>query len=134
MNDYFKFLGPIDDQDKWKLYRSVDLFILPSYSENFGMVVAEALAAEIPVITTKGTPWRDLVDYNCGWWVEPSVPELVESLQEAFSLNGAELNKMGFDGRRLVERNYSWSSIAEKMSEVYSWMLGNLEKTPDSIK
>jgi len=134
LNDYFKFLGPIDDQDKWKLYRSVDLFILPSYSENFGMVVAEALAAEIPVITTKGTPWRDLVDYNCGWWVEPSVPELVESLQEAFSLNGTELNKMGFNGRKLVERNYNWSSIAEKMSETYSWMLGIQAETPDSIK
>ena len=134
LNDYFKFLGPIDDQKKWQLYRSVDLFILPSYSENFGMVVAEALAAEIPVITTKGTPWRDLVDYNCGWWVEPSVPELVKSLREAFSLDGAELKKMGINGRKLVERNYSWSSIAEKMGEVYSWMLCNQEETPDSIK
>lgn len=134
LNDYFKFLGPIDDQEKWQLYRSVDLFILPSYSENFGMVIAEALAAEIPVITTKGTPWRDLFDYNCGWWVEPSVPELVKSLREAFSLDGAELKKMGINGRKLVERNYSWSSIAEKMGEVYSWMLGNQEETPESIK
>lgn len=134
LNGYFKFLGPIDDQEKWKLYRSVDLFILPSYSENFGMVVAEALASGIPVITTKGTPWEDLVDYNCGWWVEPSVPQLADSLREAFSLDGKELEKMGSNGRNLVERKYSWSSIAEKMSRVYSWMLGKQEETPDSIK
>jgi len=133
LNEYFKFLGPVDDQEKWQLYRSVDLFILPSYSENFGMVVAEALASEIPVITTTGTPWKDLVGYNCGWWVEPSVPQLVNSLREAFALDGEELEEMGFNGRKLVESKYSWSSIAEKMSRVYSWLLGKQEELPDSI-
>jgi len=133
LEDYFSFPGPIDDQEKWELYRSVDLFILPSYSENFGMVVAEALASGLPVITTQGTPWNELVDYNCGWWIEPTVPALIESLREAFALENSELRQMGRNGRQLVEKNYSWSSIADKMIDIYSWMLNDQGKQPDSI-
>jgi glycosyltransferase involved in cell wall biosynthesis len=131
--EYFSFPGPADDHEKWQLYRSADLFILPSYSENFGLVVAEALAAELPVITTRGTPWKDLVEYNCGWWIEPSSRALVETLKEAFSLEPEKLSEMGKNGRQLIERKYSWPSIAEDMIDVYSWMLDHQGIQPDSI-
>ena len=66
----FIFTGPLDDAEKWTAYARADLFILPTYSENFGIVVAEALWAGVPVITTKGTPWAELEERKCGWWVE----------------------------------------------------------------
>lgn len=55
------FTGPVYGADKDALYRMADLLVLPTYSENFGVVVIEALAQGCPVITTKGTPWQELL-------------------------------------------------------------------------
>jgi len=54
------FVGPVSDDEKWDLYRGADLFVLPTHSENFGIVVAEALGVGLPVLTTRGAPWRAL--------------------------------------------------------------------------
>ena len=56
----FEFVGEVDDQRKWQEYVNADLFVHPSHSENFGISIAEALAAGLPVITTKGAPWSEL--------------------------------------------------------------------------
>jgi len=128
----FSFIGPVDDNKKWAIYRQADLFVLPSFSENFGIVVAEALAAGIPVITTKGCPWRDLEIHNCGWWVDIGVEPLVQALRRAISLSTTERYQMGQNGTKLIREKYSWDSAAEKMSTVYQWMLKQGPK-PDCI-
>ena len=51
------FGEPVYGAAKWDAYRAADLFVLPSLNENFGLTVAEALAAGTPVIATTGTPW-----------------------------------------------------------------------------
>src|SRR6185503_9480318 len=58
LTDHFSFAGPVAGEAKATLYRQADLFILPSHTENFGLSIAEALTYGVPVITTKGTPWR----------------------------------------------------------------------------
>jgi len=128
LQPFFEFIGPVDGTAKWDLYRGSDLFILPSYSENFGLVVAEALACGIPVLTTKGTPWEDLVTHNCGWWVEADVSSLSASLNDACSRTEAERSEMGARGKRLVERKFAWPGLAEQMISVYLWMLGKGDK------
>ena len=70
LEDQFIFTGALNDDEKWKAYARADLFVLPTYSENFGIVVAEALWAGVPVITTKGTPWKELEDRECGKWID----------------------------------------------------------------
>ena len=124
LDEQFEFLGPVYDEKKWDLYAAADLFVLPSFSENFGIVVAEALASGVPAITTRGTPWKELVAHNCGWWVEPGIEPLAAALHEAVSLSDATRRDMGERGRALIKNGYSWSRIASDMSAVYGWILG----------
>ncbi|MCW5553491.1 MAG: glycosyltransferase [Verrucomicrobiae bacterium] len=128
----FDFLGPVEGGRRWDLYRSADLFVLPSHSENFGIVVAEALACGVPVITTRGTPWQDLVLQGCGWWTEIGVEPLAAALREATALDEEVRREMGACGRQLVETKYGWPRIAARMQAVYAWMLGHGEK-PEAI-
>ncbi len=119
----FAFIGAVDDSTKAALYRSVDLFILPSFSENFGVVVAEALSAGIPVLTTHGTPWKDLPAHGCGWWVPYDVPSLANALRQATALSDTRLQAMGERGRNYVRR-YDWQVVGRQMLAVYLWILG----------
>lgn len=118
-----QFIGVVDDKTKWQLYEQASLFVLPSLSENFGIVVAEALAAGLPVITTKGAPWLDLVTYDCGWWVNIGVEPLVSAMREAMALSNVDRLEMGKKGRQLVQNSYAWPKIAEDMKNTYRWML-----------
>jgi len=132
LEDEFIFTRAVSDDEKWDVYRSADLFVLPTYSENFGIVVAEALAAGVPVITTTGTPWRELRTHGCGWWVEPDVRALRQALEEAVDCTDEERQAMGGRGRDLVEEQYSWSGVAGQMSAAYRW-LANGGLRPDCI-
>jgi glycosyltransferase involved in cell wall biosynthesis len=118
-----EFLGPVGDRDKWDVYRSADLFVLPSYSENFGLVVGEALAVGTPVITTQAAPWQELQQERCGWWVPTGEEALLGALREALAVDRGELLEMGIRGRRLITARYSWASVARKMIAVYEDVL-----------
>lgn len=127
----FIFTGALDDEKKWDAYARSDLFVLPTYSENFGIVVAEALWAGVPVITTKGTPWSELEEYKCGKWIdlpaEGSNPSTWEALDEALvsvmAMSDAERGEMGKRGRKLVEEKYTWEAVCGKMVEGYESVL-----------
>ena len=118
--DMIQFVGGVYGEKKWELYGAASLFVLPTHSENFGIVVAEALACGIPVITTKGTPWEDLVTSHCGWWTEIGTQPSVEALKEFLSKTDTELSKMGDNGRQLVRERYSSSAIARQFLKMYS--------------
>jgi glycosyltransferase involved in cell wall biosynthesis len=115
LSSAFHFAGPLAGDAKMAAYRSADLFVLPSYSENFGLVVAEALSAGLPVVTTQGTPWKELVTEHCGWWVSPGPASLEEALREAMERTPGERRAMGQRGRRLIETRYAWPAIAQQM-------------------
>ena len=92
------FPGEIADADKWAAYATADVFVLPSFSENFGLVVAEALAAGTPVIATTGTPWRELPEAEAGWQVAPTVEALREAIGKATAAPRDVLGAMGQRG------------------------------------
>ena len=129
---HFIFTGLLNDDAKWDAYDRADLFVLPTYSENFGIVVAEALWAGVPVITTKGTPWSELEEYKCGKWIdlpaEGSNPSTWEALDEALvsvmAMSDAERGEMGKRGRKLVEEKYTWEAVCKAMVRGYKKELG----------
>ncbi len=128
LTEYFEFTGPVEGKSKYDLYKSSDLFILPTYSENFGIVVAEALMSGLPVITTKGAPWEGLVKNNCGWWIDIGVDPMVKALDKALSLSPEKLHQMGKRGKIYAENNFGYSLITKKMIQVYKWMIEKKNK------
>jgi glycosyltransferase involved in cell wall biosynthesis len=126
------FTGNLSDDEKWQAYANADLFVLPTLSENFGVVVAEALAAGLPVITTKGAPWQLLEEEKCGWWIEIGVDPLRAALQEAMALSTTQREEMGKRGKEVCYERFSWNNIAQEMSRVYQHLLTGSEK-PDCL-
>jgi glycosyltransferase involved in cell wall biosynthesis len=119
----FVFCGGIYGKTKWDLYRQADVFVLPTHSENFGIVIAEALACGTPVITTTGAPWHDLTKYNCGWWIELGVEPLAESLLDFSVKTEQELEQMGRNGHRLINHKYTAEQMGTKMINLYHAVL-----------
>jgi glycosyltransferase involved in cell wall biosynthesis len=118
------FVGPRYGAAKLAAYRDAELFVLPTYSENFGMTVAEALAAGTPAIVTKGAPWQGLQESSSGWWIDFGVGSLVACLEEAMSESSEQLARRGVNGRNWMLRELSWPVIGGKVDQTYRWMIG----------
>ncbi len=117
-----EFCGAVYGERKWQAYRQAELFVLPTYSENFGMSVAEALAAGTPAIVSKGAPWAGLAQRGAGWWIDIGLDSLVACLEEALARTASELAEMGLRGRQWMEAEYSWAHIGQQMAETYRWV------------
>jgi glycosyltransferase involved in cell wall biosynthesis len=108
-----------------------EVFICPSFSENFGNAIAEAMERGKPVITTTGTPWGVLAEEQLGWWVEPRVDHLRGAIAEALESSPERLHEMGLRGRQYVEKHLSWAGVVGRTLAVYQWLLGG--PRPDCI-
>lgn len=128
LENEIEFSGPKYGKEKINAFHTADIFVLPTHGENFGMAIAEALACGLPVITTKGAPWEELISYRAGWWIDLGVEPLAEALTKAMQLSDEERKIMGLNGRRLVEEKYSIDIVAKKMIELYEWILNKREK------
>ena len=119
-----RFLGPAFGEARDLAYAEADLFVLPTRSENFGMAVAEALAAGLPVVCTKAAPWRELEERRCGFWINEGVEPLIACLEEALRRDRGALQEMGDQGREWMRSEFSWDAQACKMASVYAWLVG----------
>lgn len=125
MQDSIFLLGEIPDAAKWSLFDQCELFVAPSKTENFGMAIAEALQSGTPVITTTGTPWRELIERDCGWWIENEARALEQTLREATSCPPEILRQKGANGRSLVREKYTWERVAIRTIELYQMALSS---------
>lgn len=126
----FEFTGMVTGERKEALFSEADVFVLPTYSENFGLVIAEALARGVPVITTTGAPWDDIVSHRCGWWVPPGADSIAQALEAAMDLPREDLQEMGQRGAQLAKEKYSWGQIGRSALETYQWILGLRTQRP----
>jgi glycosyltransferase involved in cell wall biosynthesis len=127
-----RFMGPLYGQEKRDAMDACDLLVLPTYSEGSPMIVLDALGAGVPVLTTHGASWEDLLRYDCGWWVEISAAALRDVLLDIARMTRDELRAMGARGKDLVRSRYSWEASARQTFMLYEWLLGRAD-APDFV-
>lgn len=115
--------GPVPDAEKAGSFAAADVFVLPSFTENFGIVVAEALAAGVPVIVSNGAPWASVETEGCGWFTGTDAASLAGAMAAAMRLSPAERRAMGVRGHAHVLRDFSWHRIANQTLDYYHWLL-----------
>lgn len=124
--------GFLSGDQKHQAIKSLSVLAVPSDFENFGNIVTEALVRGVPVIASKGMPWQELPENHCGWWIDNSQEEIDRTILECASIGEDARLKMGIKGRELILRDYSVSSLAEKMEKLYGWIIRGGE-TPDFV-
>lgn len=113
------FVGPASDAHKWALYREAAVFVLPSYSENFGNVVVEALSVGCPVVTSTAVGACTLVEAaGAGIVIEGDEDSIVSAVSRLGS-DAAAARAMGARGRAYVEEHLGWDAIAGEMETLY---------------
>jgi len=125
--------GPLYGDRKTAAYLASELFVLPTISENFGLVIGEALAHRLPVITTTGAPWSGIIDHDCGWWITPSQDALAGTLREALPLTRAELVAKGDRGAAWIAADFTWTSESRLLLQTYEWLLGTRHQRPGFV-
>ena len=115
----FEWIGAKYGDELSAEYDACDLVMLPSFTENFGATVVDALAHCKPALTSCFTPWKVLQEKKCGWWVPNDPRSLAETFRMIASLASNELNTMGLRGRRLVEEKYTWAAVVKEMVKGY---------------
>lgn len=107
-----EYLGMLKGEERLSALSVSEFFVLPSYTENFGIAIGEALASGLPVITTTGTPWSEINTFNCGFCIELSSNNLEEALNNMFNTSEEELAKKSVKAKELIKNNYSWNKQA----------------------
>ena len=128
LKDCIKILPPVFGEAKIKVYQESALFCLPSFSENFGMAIAEAMSCGTPVITTTNCPWNILNDTKTGWCIDLSVDNLENALREAMGMDANALYDMGQRASKLIYDNFDYRSVTRKTLRLYEWLLNSGEK------
>jgi glycosyltransferase involved in cell wall biosynthesis len=127
------WLGPLYDDAKHDALAAAELFVLPTLSDNYAIVIAEALNAGVPVLTTQGAlPWHVLEARGCGWWVPVGAASMAEALTRATALSGAALAAIGQRGVAVARAQCRWSDAAARTLELYHWLLGEAAR-PDFV-
>jgi glycosyltransferase involved in cell wall biosynthesis len=111
------FLPAVNGATKAELFRSSDLFALPSYSEGFPVAVVEAASYGLPVVMTDECNFPELAEAGGAWMCQPTVESLTSALHEAFQASAQEREQRGKLGRELIAIRYTWDRITKDLTE-----------------
>ncbi len=119
LRDRTIFLGPVDGHGKWSLLRQADLLVLPSYQENFGLVVVEAMAAGLPVILSDGVNInREVSQAGAGLVVGLRVEEIASAVEQLLADDGLR-RELGHRGSLLAHEHFGWEKVTKEMVKAY---------------
>jgi glycosyltransferase involved in cell wall biosynthesis len=113
-----RWLGAVDGETTWALLTSSRALVQCSDSESFGMSVAEALTASVPVVVTKRSGWADVEQVGCGLSVAHEPVAIADGLLRILD-QPAEAAEMGARGQAWARRIFGWDSIGRAMREAY---------------
>jgi glycosyltransferase involved in cell wall biosynthesis len=114
------FVGHVDGDAKSRFFADIDILVLPSFKESFGVVVAEALAHGVPVIASSKTPWQELERRRCGMWVDNTPAALADAIRR---MRLVPLADWGARGRSWMQEAFNWTRAAREMLDLYSSVL-----------
>jgi len=122
LRDRVLFLGLVTGNQKLSLYRAADLFMLPTQHENFGLVLTEAMACGIPVLTTKGTDiWREI--QTAGAIITDGTPQgFAEQIRKLLN-DPADRAARGSKGNDWVFSNLAVEMLSQKYEALYRKLL-----------
>jgi glycosyltransferase involved in cell wall biosynthesis len=111
--------GMIMDDVKWGLFRSAEIFILPSHSENFGVAVVESLACGLPVIITeKVNIWREIEKDGAGLVAADTVLDITRILNQWYGLDSSQKSLMKINAYSCFKRRFEIEKTAEQFIEL----------------
>lgn len=113
------FTGLLHKDATLQKMAKLDYLILPSKSENFGMVIPEALSMGIPCIATSGTPWEELNTKNCGWWIDNNRESIADAIKCAINTSSDEYKLMANNAINLVREKYSIDKTVDELIKLY---------------
>ena len=123
LEDKIEFIGQVEGAAKEQLYADADWTIMPSHTENFGLVVLESMAQNTPVIASKGTPWEILEKEDLGFWTENSPDALSAIITRVLEMDGGEYEEYRRRGRPFVEENFDMRKNIDRWVKTYREMV-----------
>ena len=117
LNKWVELKEAIFNEEKSNVLSEASAFILPSYSESFGIAIAEAMFFGLPIITTTKTPWKSIRNNNLGWFINPEKEALVGALQTLFNCSEDNLLKIGNRAKSYISKKYDLMSTSKQMKE-----------------
>lgn len=122
------FAGMLRGEEKLAAFADANVFVLPSYTENFGMAAVEAMACGVPVVISNRVGiWREIAEAEAGLVVNCESGELADALLEI--MGNAHLNPQGERGKQLVQERFTWEKVAIQMLQVYQGIRSHAETT-----
>lgn len=120
LNEKIIFAGQVEGEEKQKMLADAFWTIMPSHTENFGIVVLESLAQSTPVIASKGSPWESLENEKIGIWTENSPKNLAKKLKVILEMSPTEYEGYRQRGRGFVVREFDISENINKWVDLYN--------------
>jgi glycosyltransferase involved in cell wall biosynthesis len=123
LTERIKLFRPVYGPDKWALLYAAEVAVLPSRSENFGLVVAEALYCGTPVVASRGTPWPCLETEGFGYWVETEDSLLAKAINDVLSWSTERRKLMAANAQQFILSHFSWEEVAKQYIALYRDLL-----------
>jgi glycosyltransferase involved in cell wall biosynthesis len=113
------FLGHIEGIEKEQIYKQSKVFVLPSYSENFGNVVLESLSYSTPVIASKYTPWEGLEINKCGFWIDNTPNMISKGLDKMLTMKKSDYVTYSINSYKYVKGEFDVTHKIHDVIKIY---------------
>ena len=132
LTDRMTYVGHVGGDKARRVWAAADAFILPSYSEGFSMAILEALACSLPCVFTTACHFPEAARADAALVVDHNASAVTAAVRDLLERTPADRARLGANGRRLVESDYTWDQQADRLASVYRWLAGG-GPAPDCV-